>query len=98
MGIDLCEFQGHTLLVLVDYFSNFIEVEHITRTTTTGVSKILKAVFSRYGIPDKVMSDNGPQFASSEYRALPLSGDLNMSQHHHTTYQYYYLLNVFFVM
>ena len=56
VGIDLCEFQGCTLLVLVDYFSNFIEVKRITRTTT-GVSKILKVMFSRYGIPDKVMSD-----------------------------------------
>ena len=38
VGIDLCDFHGRTLLVLVDYHSNFIEVERITSLTTSGVS------------------------------------------------------------
>ena len=70
VGIDLCEFQGRTLLVLVDYHSNFIEVEHITKPTTSGVSKVLMTMFSRYGVPDQVMSDNGPQFSSAEFRSF----------------------------
>ena len=70
VGIDLCEFQGHTLLVMVDYYSNFMEVERITKTTTSGVSKILMDMFSRYGVPDQVMSDNGPQFSSAEFRSF----------------------------
>ena len=36
VGIDLCDFHGRTLLVLVDYHSNFIEVEWITSLTTSG--------------------------------------------------------------
>ena len=70
VGIDLCEFQGRTLLVMVDYYSNFMEVERITKTTTSGVSKILMDMFSRYGVPDQVMSDNGPQFSSAEFRSF----------------------------
>ena len=68
--IDLCEFQGRTLVVLVDYHSNFIEVERITNLTTSGVSKVLMTMFSRYGVPDQVMSDNGPQFSSAEFRSF----------------------------
>ena len=72
VGIDLCEFQGHTLLVMVDYYSNFMEVERITKTITSGVSKVLMDMFSRYGVPDQVMSDNRPQFSSAEFRSFAI--------------------------
>ena len=64
--VDLCELKGRTLLVVCDYYSNFIEVEKIHAATTQRVSRILK-LFSRYGIPDVVISDNGPQFSSSKF-------------------------------
>ena len=70
VGADLCEFQGHTLLVVCHYYSNFIEVENITKATTTGISKALKSMFARYGVPDVLMSDNGPQFASVEFASF----------------------------
>lgn len=67
VGADLCDLQGRTLLVVCDYYSNFIEVESITRATTAIVSKALKTMFARYGVPDVLISDNGPQFASEEF-------------------------------
>ena len=67
IGVDLCELKGRTLLVVCDYYSNFIEVERIHTPTTQGVSKVLKCLFSRYGVPDIVISDNGPQFSSAEF-------------------------------
>ena len=67
VGVDLCEFYDRTLLVIVEYYSNFIEVDQVNKTTTSGVTKILKSMFSRYGVPDQVVSDNGPQFASAEF-------------------------------
>ena len=54
-------------MVVVDYYSDFIEVERLTTITTSGVSKSLKGMFSRYGIPDKLVSNNGPQFSSAEF-------------------------------
>jgi len=68
VGVDLCELHGRTLVVVVDYYSNFIEVERITNLTTQGVTKVLKEMFARYGIPDQVMSDNGPQFPSASFK------------------------------
>lgn len=67
VGADLCDFYGRTLLVVSDYYSNFIEVENVTRANTNGVAKALKAMFARYGVPDILISDNGPQFSSSEF-------------------------------
>ena len=67
VGADVCDFRGRTLLVVCDYFSGFIEVERLQTTTTTAVSKALKALFARYGVPDVLVTDNGPQFASAEF-------------------------------
>ena len=67
IGVDLCELEGRTLLVACDNYSNFIEVENIRAATTQVVSRILKNLFVRYGIPEVVISDNGPQFSSFEF-------------------------------
>ena len=67
VGADLCEFYGRNLLVVSDYFSNFIEVENLQTTTTRVVTKALKIIFARYGIPDTLVTDNGPQFTSAEF-------------------------------
>ena len=66
-GADLCEMQGRTLLIVCDYFSNFIEVESLQTTTTRAVCKVFRALFARYGVPDILMTDNGPQFRSAEF-------------------------------
>ena len=70
VGADLCELPGRTLLVVCDYCSNFIEVENINKANATGICKALKAMFARYGVPDVLMSDNGPQFASAEFASF----------------------------
>ena len=67
VGADLCELQGRNLLIVCDHFSSFIEVESLQMTTTRAVCKALKALFSRYGVPDILMTDNSPQFSSAEF-------------------------------
>ena len=67
VGADLCELNGRTLLVVCDYFSNFIEVESLPTTTTRAVCKALKVMFASYGVPDTLVTDNGPQFSSAEF-------------------------------
>ena len=64
---DLCQLKGRTLLAISDYYSNFIEVARVTAITARTIIKELKAVFARFGIPHILVTDNGPQFASSEF-------------------------------
>lgn len=73
VGADLCDLQGRTLLVVCDYYSNFIEVENIQKVTTRGVSKALRTMFARYGVPNELITDNGPQFASAEFAVFAKS-------------------------
>ena len=67
VAADLCEIDNRTLLVISDYYSNFIEVARLKTVTSRNVIKEKKAVFARYGIPDVLVTDNGPQFASAEF-------------------------------
>ena len=70
VGADLFELRGEHYLLVVDYFSRFPEVIKLTSTTSTSIIAMLKTIFSRHGIPEIVRSDNGPQFASSEFAVL----------------------------
>lgn len=55
---------GHNLLVLVDYFSRFVEVVIMRETTAKLTVQALHETFCRYGIPESMRTDNGPQFVS----------------------------------
>lgn len=68
VGTDLFVFDNKDYLITVDYFSNFWEIDYLADTKSVTVIKKLKAHFSRQGIPDLVISDNGPQYTSQEFR------------------------------
>ena len=53
--------------LIVDYFSRYMEVARLDRTTAGDVILHTKAVFARHWIPEVVVSDNGPQFSSEAY-------------------------------
>lgn len=62
VGCDLMEVQGKHYLVLVDYYSRFPELSPLTTLSATAVISACREMFARHGIPEKVISDNGPQF------------------------------------
>ena len=68
VGCDLFEFNEKSYLATVDYYSNFFEVDRLDQLTSKNVIKKLKPHFARYGIPDTVVTDNGPQFISEEFQ------------------------------
>ncbi|XP_035679020.1 uncharacterized protein K02A2.6-like [Branchiostoma floridae] len=71
VGIDMFNFRGKEYLITVDYFSNFFEIDNCVDTARSAtIIKKLKMQFARHGIPDTVMSDNGPQFLSAEFETF----------------------------
>lgn len=66
IAADLCEFDNRILLVVSDYYSNYIEVARLSDLNTCAVVKELKEIFARFGVPDTLVTDNGPQFSSAE--------------------------------
>ena len=68
VATDLFTFENRNYLVLVDYYSNFIELDYLADTSSQTVIHKLKMHFARHGVPDYVVSDNGPQYTSLEFR------------------------------
>ena len=68
VGVDLFELNRKEYMIRVDYYSNFWEIDRLTSTTSSAVVLKLKNHFARYGYPDRLISENGPQFVSSEFR------------------------------
>ena len=60
-------FQGKTFLIAVDAFSKWPEIVEVTSTTAGQTVKVLCDIFARHGLPEKLVSDNGPQFVSSDF-------------------------------
>ena len=71
--MDLFELNATTYLLVVDYYSRYIEVQKLKSTTSASIITALKAVFSHHGIPAAVVSDNGPQYASQEMKEFSQS-------------------------
>lgn len=74
-----------TPILTSDYFSDFFELDDLRSTTSTSVIKKLKTHFSRHGIPEQLVTDNGPQFVSRDFLKFTKEWDfehLTNSAHH----------------
>uniref|UniRef100_A0A8C8DDQ5 Integrase catalytic domain-containing protein n=1 Tax=Oryzias sinensis TaxID=183150 RepID=A0A8C8DDQ5_9TELE len=63
-------------ITLVDYHSKWSEVGFAASVTAQTVIYFLSSVFSRFGNPGTVVSDNGSQFTSAEFATFLLSRDI----------------------
>ena len=60
-------FLGRMFIIIVDAHSKWPEMYEMSSTSTDSTIAILRHVFVAYGLPQQLVSDNGPQFASSEF-------------------------------
>ena len=70
VGVDLCEFKGLQYLVIVDYYSRYIDLAHLPNITSLTVVNKMKHSFTHHGLPETVMSDNRMQFTSAEFKTF----------------------------
>ena len=65
--IDFAEKDGNYFLGLIDSHSKWIEVAHMRSTTAQSTIDQMRLWFAAYGLPEEVVSDNGPQFISQDF-------------------------------
>ena len=57
---DLFHFEGASYLLIVDFTSRFLVVHNLSSMTGQHVANQCKVIFSEYGWPETLISDNGP--------------------------------------
>ena len=70
VGSDLFQQQGKTYLLVTDYYSRYPEVALLTSESASEVIRNLKSIFARHGIPEMLISDNGPAYAAHEFKSF----------------------------
>ena len=70
MAADICKLDGCFLLVVVDYFGNFIEVSRLRTISSNAVIHDLSEIWARWETPETLITDNGRHFDSSEFKAF----------------------------
>ena len=60
--------EGKMFLIVIDAHSKWIEVFPMTSATALTTVQHLRQLFSRFGIPDSIVSDNGSQFVAKEFQ------------------------------
>ena len=61
-------FMNHMFLVLVDAYSKWLDVQVMQSITTAKTIDKLNKIFSTHGLPQKIVTDNGPSFTSDEFK------------------------------
>ena len=64
---DLFDYHGCQYLLLADYFSKFPVIRKLNTTTSSAIITHLKSIFAEHGIPEELVTDNGPQYSSHEF-------------------------------
>ena len=59
--------SGESLLVLIDSCSRWPEVFILKSTTAAVVINRMKSCFAAHGLPEEIVTDNGPQFVAEEF-------------------------------
>eukprot|EP00731_Ephydatia_muelleri_P013071 Em0007g381a len=69
-------FLGKMFFLLMDAHSKCPEVYEMTSTTAQKTVDILRHIFAAYGLPEQLVSDNGPQFVAKEFEDFMLKNGI----------------------
>ena len=88
VAVDLFTHDDKKFVIIVDYYSEWFEFEQLGSTTGPNVINAIRKVFATHGIPQKVISDNGPPFNSALWKKFASDYDFEhilMSPKHSQT-------------
>ena len=74
---DIFHFKNDSYLLIVGYMSRFPVVHKLTSTTAQQVASQMKLIFSEYGWPETIASDNRPCYSAETFTKLMADYSVN---------------------
>ena len=65
---DIAHYNGNSYIVILDRFSNWVSIYKFTKAE--GLLKVLRSYSIEHGVPDKLSSDDGPEYTSPEVKGF----------------------------
>ena len=77
--------RGHRFMAIMDYFLKWAEVVPLKEVKTLNVIKFIKHhVLYRFGVPRRIVYDNGPQFVSQAFQSSVINLESKVCHQRHT--------------
>ena len=61
-------YLGQMWFILIDACSKWPEVVSMTLPTADKTISVLRSIFARCGLPDNIVTDNGPKFTATKFK------------------------------
>ena len=62
--------NGHMLFILIDAHSKWIEAHPLPSITSSVTEQCCRQIFATFGVPEVLVTDNGPSFVSAEFESF----------------------------
>ena len=67
LAIDYFKWNQQRYLLIADYYSRFPIIRSVSTMSAAHLVTVLKTIFSEYGLPEELVSDQGTQFTSGSF-------------------------------
>ena len=68
--IDFLEIKGQMFIIFIYGYSKWPEVIPVQSTTAQATITVCKSLFAWYGLPSRIVTDNGPQFIADQLKTF----------------------------
>ena len=75
VAVDVFTLYNRDYFVIVDFFSEYWELDELNSATSANIFRICKRHFARYGIPNELISDNAAVFTGSKFATFARTRD-----------------------
>ena len=75
IGSDLFELKRKNFIIITDYYSLWPEVYELKEAKSAQVIQVMKDTFARHGVPTELVSDNGSQYISKQFKKFAKEWD-----------------------
>ena len=75
MATDIFNLNRHNYLLIVNYYSKYPFIRKLREISSKEVINIIKQIFAKQGVLERLISDNEPHFTSQQFKEFAKGWD-----------------------